>query len=141
ARAGSIVITPPIHNAARSEKPVSAPWRNPPASARYTQAPAFQVVIPSRNPLSESPVRMSEQTFSLLQAIRDRLRAATRRITLAELTFGLVLTVGILSAVWVASVAVEAGFWLEKTPRAVLFWTLALVAAGLFGYFLLLPAL
>lgn len=84
---------------------------------------------------------MSEQTLHLVASIRQRLQATTRRITLAELTFGLVLTTGVLAAVWLLSVAVEAGFWLDVTPRAVLFWTLALLAAGLFTYFLLLPAL
>ena len=84
---------------------------------------------------------MSEQTLSLLQSIRARLQATIRRITLAELTFGLVLTIGVLAAVWLVSAAVEAGFWLEKTPRAFVFWTMVVAAVALFGYFLLLPAL
>lgn len=84
---------------------------------------------------------MSEQTLHLLQTIQHRLRATIRRITLAELAYGLVLTVGICCGVWLLAVAIEAGFWLEQTPRTVLFWVLVLSSAGLIGYFLVLPAL
>ena len=84
---------------------------------------------------------MSEQTLQLVERLRQRLRAAMRRMTLAEALFGLVLTLGIVSAYWVLSVALEAGFWLGGSVRAALFWTGALIAAGLFVYFLLLPLL
>lgn len=82
---------------------------------------------------------MSEQTFQLVERLRQRLRAAMRRMTLAEALFGLVLTLGIVSAYWVLSVALEAGFWFGGSVRAALFWTGALMATGLFVYFLLLP--
>ncbi|WP_457651996.1 DUF4175 family protein [Rhodocaloribacter sp.] len=82
---------------------------------------------------------MSQQTFQLVERLRQRLRAAMRRMTLAEALFGLVLTLGVVSAYWVLSVALEAGFWLDGSVRAVLFWTGALMATGLFVYFLLLP--
>ncbi len=62
-----------------------------------------------------------------------------RRMTLAEALFGLVLMLGIVSAYWVLSVALEAGFWFGGSVRAALFWTGALMATGLFVYFLLLP--
>ena len=84
---------------------------------------------------------MSEQTAHLVQALRRRVRSTIRRIGLAELTFGLVLTLGILAALWLLSVAVEAGFWLDTEPRTVLFWGIVLVAAGLLIYFLLVPLL
>ena len=84
---------------------------------------------------------MSEQTLDLVQVIRQRLRAAIRRITLADLLFGLVLTLGTVAAVGLIAVAIEAGFWLDATPRAVIFWVFIAVAVGLTGYFLVLPLL
>ena len=84
---------------------------------------------------------MSEHTLQLVERLRQRLRAAMRRMTLAEALFGLVLTLGILSAYWVLSAALEAGLWLDGSVRAVLFWTGVLTATGLFVFFLLLPLL
>ncbi len=84
---------------------------------------------------------MSEQTLDLVQAIRERLRAAVRRITLADFLFGLVLTLGVVAALWLVSAAVEAGFWLGVTPRTVFFWGFLAVVAGLAGTFLVLPLL
>ncbi len=84
---------------------------------------------------------MSEHTLNLIEIIRKRLQAATRRITLADLLYGLILTLGIVSAIWLISVAVEAGFWLGTTPRSVVFWVFLIVTLGLFGYFLVMPLL
>ncbi|MFQ5572477.1 MAG: DUF4175 family protein, partial [Rhodothermales bacterium] len=84
---------------------------------------------------------MSEQTLHLVRIIRQRLQAAIRRITLADLLFGLAVTLGIISAIWLIATAVEAGFWLDATPRMVLFWVFLLVTVGLVGYFLALPLL
>ncbi|MFB3133170.1 MAG: hypothetical protein ACE10K_11665, partial [Rhodothermales bacterium] len=84
---------------------------------------------------------MSEQTLSLVQAIRQRLQTAIRRITLAELLYGFVLTLGIVSAIWLLSAAVEAGLWLGSTPRSIMFWMFLMVTLGLVGYFLVLPLL
>lgn len=84
---------------------------------------------------------MSEQTLSLVAAIRRRLRTTLQQIGAAELLFGLVLTVGIVSGLWFFLVAMEAGLWLETAARSVVFWTVAVVLIGLFVYFLLLPAL
>ena len=84
---------------------------------------------------------MSEQTLTLVQAIRQRLQAAIRRITLAELLYGVVLTLGIVSAIWLLSAAVEAGFWLGTTPRSVVFWVFLIVTLGVAVYFLVLPLL
>lgn len=84
---------------------------------------------------------MSEQTLNLIQSIRHRLHAISRRITLAEFLYGLVLTLGILSAIWLVSTAIEAGFWLGTTPRTVIFWVLLGICLTLVGYFLLLPLL
>ncbi|NBC15751.1 MAG: hypothetical protein GVY18_00370, partial [Bacteroidetes bacterium] len=84
---------------------------------------------------------MSEQTQHLVERLRQRLHATVRRITLADLAYGAVLTVGILIALWLVAAAVEAGFWLEVTPRSALFWTLLVVAVGLTGLFLVRPLL
>ncbi|ARA92449.1 hypothetical protein AWN76_004210 [Rhodothermaceae bacterium RA] len=84
---------------------------------------------------------MSEHTLSLLAAIRDRLRATIRRITLAELACGLLLTLGILAGVLCAAVAVEAGFWLDPTPRTVLYYAVLGLAGGLLVYFGVIPLL
>ncbi|MDX1545810.1 MAG: DUF4175 family protein, partial [Rhodothermales bacterium] len=84
---------------------------------------------------------MSEQTRSLVEVIRQRLHAVTRRITLAELLFGLVLTLGIVAALWLVLAAVEAGFWLGVGPRRLALAAFGVVALGLLGYFLVLPAL
>ncbi len=84
---------------------------------------------------------MSEHTLSLLAAIRDRLRATIRRITLAELACGLLLTLGILAGVLFVAVAVEAGFWLDPTPRTVLYYTVLGLAGGLLVYFGVIPLL
>lgn len=84
---------------------------------------------------------MSEQSLELLSRIRGRLNAAARRITLADVLFGLVLTVGVCCAVWVVSAGIEAGFWLDTLPRTVLFWSAAALSIGLLAYFLILPLL
>ena len=84
---------------------------------------------------------MSEQTAHLVQALRRRIRATIRRIGLADLTFGLLLTLGVLATLWLLSVAVEAGFWLGTEGRTALFWALVAVAAGLVVYFLVVPLL
>ena len=84
---------------------------------------------------------MSEQTLHLVQVIRHRLQAAIRRVTIADLLYGLVLTLGIISAYWLVSAAVEAGFWLGTTPRSVLFWVFLAGTLGLGAYFLVVPLL
>ncbi|MEX0747461.1 MAG: hypothetical protein WD275_05620, partial [Rhodothermales bacterium] len=84
---------------------------------------------------------MSEQSLELLTRIRLRLERTARRITLADLLFGLFLTLGVLSAAWALSVAVEAGFWLETIARTILFWSLLLLFLSLFATFLLRPLL
>ena len=64
-----------------------------------------------------------------------------RRITLAELAFGCVLTLGVLSALWVLIVSVEASFWLGTTARSVLSYGLLAAALGLVLRFLARPLL
>ncbi len=84
---------------------------------------------------------MSEQTRQLVDQLRQRLHGVLRRITLAEMAFGLILLLGAISAYWVVVVALEAGFWLDVTPRSILFWLGVLLLGALFVYFLLVPLL
>ncbi len=84
---------------------------------------------------------MSEQTADLVARLRERLRRTMRRITLADLAFGGCVTLGLAAAIWLVSVSVEAGLWLEPTPRTVLFGAVLAALLGLAGYFLARPAL
>jgi hypothetical protein len=84
---------------------------------------------------------MSEQTRHLVEALRQRLNATLRRITLAELAFGVLLMLGILAVLWGIAVAVEAGFWLEPGPRSVLSGLVLTAALGLAAWYLLRPLL
>ncbi len=84
---------------------------------------------------------MSEQTFDLVQNIRKRIQATIHRTNLADLTFGLILSAGLLAGIWLLSIAIEAGFWLGTTPRTVLFWALVVASGSVLVYFLLLPLL
>ena len=84
---------------------------------------------------------MSEQTARLVDRIRARLRATIRRITLADATYGFVLTLGVAAAIWLLSVAIEAGFWLGETGRSVLVGSIAAVVVGVALYFLGRPLL
>lgn len=84
---------------------------------------------------------MSEQSLQLLSRIRDRVAQAARRMTMADLLFGLAVTAGVGAAVWALSAAVEAGFWLQTGPRTALFWIVTAICAGLFGYFICIPVL
>ena len=84
---------------------------------------------------------MSDQTLELVRSIRQRLGATMRRITLAELAFGCVLILGILSTLWVLGVSVEASFWLGTTARSALSYGLLVAALGLALHFLARPLL
>jgi hypothetical protein len=84
---------------------------------------------------------MSEQSRELLERIRRRLHQAARRITLADLLFGSILTLGITSALWLLSTAVEAGFWLGTDARTLLFWAVAAAIVALSIYYLAVPLL
>ena len=81
---------------------------------------------------------MSERS---VQLIKRRLRAAARRMTLARLLHGLILTLGVVSAASLVFVAVEAGFWIGTMPRSVLFWTTVALLCGLGAVYLARPLL
>lgn len=60
---------------------------------------------------------MSEHALALLAEIRRRLRAARRRVLLAELAFGAAVTLGVLTALLGAAAFVEARWWLGGPAR------------------------
>ncbi|HUF08289.1 MAG TPA: hypothetical protein VMO47_03140, partial [Rhodothermales bacterium] len=84
---------------------------------------------------------MSEQSLQLLQRIRCRLADTARRMTLADLLFGVAVSLGVVSGLWIISVGIEAGFWLGTSTRTVIFWAEAVLFTGLFIYLILLPLL
>ncbi len=84
---------------------------------------------------------MSEQTARLVDRLRRRLRAAVRRVTLADLAYGAVVTLGAAAAGWLLSVLVEAGFWLASPARLAMAGVLFLFIAALTAYFVARPAL
>ena len=84
---------------------------------------------------------MSEQSLQLLQRLRRRLNYTARRITLADLLFGLAVSLGIVAGIWFIAVGLEAGLWMETTTRTILFWLQAALLVGLLLYFVVLPLL
>ena len=84
---------------------------------------------------------MSEQSLELLRRIRRRLAGTARRMTMADLYFGLAISLGVASTVWILSVAVEAGFWLDTSSRTLLFWVVLALLVTLFAFFVLRPLL
>ncbi|MCZ6758129.1 MAG: hypothetical protein O7C39_07585, partial [Bacteroidetes bacterium] len=82
---------------------------------------------------------MSDQTLKLVAAIRARLEATRRRITVLESVAGLLLTIGIGSGLWLILVSLEAGFWLPPTVRVVTLSILGLTISGMLMYFVVLP--
>ena len=63
---------------------------------------------------------MSEQTLTVLNAVRARLRATARRMTLARWLRGLVLSAGFLAGAVLLLVGLEAGLWTSTTARTIL---------------------
>jgi len=80
---------------------------------------------------------MSEHTAHLVARLRARLERTARRMTLARLLTGLLLSLALAAAGWGVATAVEALLWLGPTARALLFWGVVLsvggAAAVLFG--------
>jgi hypothetical protein len=82
---------------------------------------------------------MSEETTRLVGRLRRRLRRTVRRLTLGELAFGLVVTLGALAALWLVSAAVEAGLWMGPGLRAAVIGTVGVAALVLGGFFVARP--
>ena len=62
-----------------------------------------------------------------------------RRVTLADAAFGTAVVIGTLAALWLASVAVEAGLWLGTTPRTALAVVVGGATLGLCARYLARP--
>ena len=82
---------------------------------------------------------MSEQTARLVDRLRARLQHTMRRITWARVAFGSAVLVGTLAALWLAAAAVEAGLWLDTTPRTALAVVIAAATLGVVGAYLARP--
>ena len=82
---------------------------------------------------------MSEVTLQLLTTLRARLRAGVRRWVWADVLFGVLVTMGVLGALLLAFVALEAALWLGVGERTVLFAVLVLALLGLLGWYVALP--
>lgn len=84
---------------------------------------------------------MSQATLQLLSKLRERLRTALRRQTLAEVVFGLLVLVGVGAALLLLAAGAEALLWMGVGLRSVFFWGFIVGSAGLFGYFIVIPLL
>lgn len=84
---------------------------------------------------------MSDETLHLVERLRRRLHATIRRITLAQVLAGLVLSLGVVATIWLVAAAVEARLWMGTTPRTIIFWSALALALGLLGYFFFAPLL
>ncbi|MFO8098842.1 MAG: DUF4175 family protein [Salinibacter sp.] len=74
---------------------------------------------------------MSEQTARLVSRLRRRLRHTARRMTYAEMAFGLAVAVGSGTALWLLITLLEASFWFGTTARMALAAASATVALGI----------
>ena len=82
---------------------------------------------------------MSEETARLVARLRDRLQHTTRRLTLAELAFGVAVAVGAVAGVWLAATLLEASLWLGTAARTALAAAVGTVAVGVAGAVLARP--
>ncbi len=63
---------------------------------------------------------MSEQTARLVSRLRRRLQHTARRMTRADLAFGLVVALGSATGIWLLATLLEANLWLGTTARTAL---------------------
>lgn len=84
---------------------------------------------------------MSEHALQLVSALRGRLHAVIRRITRAEILFGVLVMLGTFAMLWLVAVAFEASFWLGTTTRSILFWICAALLLGVAVYYVIVPCL
>ena len=73
--------------------------------------------------------------------VRQRLRAARRRWTAAEVARGLLLVVAVAGVAFLVGVALEGVLWMGVGLRTLLFWALAALALGLAGALVAPPLL
>jgi len=79
---------------------------------------------------------MDEQTARTVTRIRARLRHTIRRLTLADLAFGGIVSGGGAASLWIVITLLEAGFWLGPTVRTALVGSTAITVLGIAGAFL-----
>lgn len=84
---------------------------------------------------------MSDQSVALLDALRDRLAAARRRLTGAEVLFGALVTLGALALLLGLGVWAEATLWLGSGLRWAFVAVFAALALGLGGMLVARPLL
>ncbi|MEM8485290.1 MAG: DUF4175 family protein [Bacteroidota bacterium] len=84
---------------------------------------------------------MSEHSLQLLQRIQARLQATARRRSFIDMTFGLVVLVGILAALWLLVTSIEAGFWMGVGARKIAFWLVIATAVGMLVWLVVRPLL
>ncbi len=84
---------------------------------------------------------MSEHSLQIIQVLLDRLNATAKRRSVIEMTFGIVLFVGVVAAVWLVATAIEAGLWLDRPARQIAFWLVLAVSLALAGWYVIRPLL
>ena len=84
---------------------------------------------------------MSDESRALLAHLKDRLQRTARRMTVAHLAYGLLLTTGLCCALLLLMVGVEALFWVAVPWRSLLFWVLMLTGCALIATLLARPLL
>ena len=84
---------------------------------------------------------MSEETRHLLAHLQTRLRAAAGRITVARLAHRALLTGGLLAALLLVLIGIEALFWIPVTWRSLCFWLLITAAVVLTAVLVARPLL
>jgi hypothetical protein len=75
---------------------------------------------------------MKESTQSAYQEIKSRLQTARKRENLAKLLKGALLWVGVVIGAFVLVLLAEGALYFDPPWRAILFWFLLILAAGLF---------
>ena len=82
---------------------------------------------------------MSEQTARLVSRLRRRLQHTARRMTRAELAFGLVVALGSAAGIWLVATLLEASLWLGTTARTALAAAVCVVGLGVTAALLARP--
>ena len=98
---------------------------------RFTRPSLFS--HPLRVPFVSDP--------TLVAALRRRIRAARRRLTLASATRGALVTAAAVGGAFLVALSVEAGVWMGVELRTAVFWLLTLSLAGLLAGLVVVPLL
>lgn len=70
---------------------------------------------------------MSESSSQKVQDIQNRVRRTARRIVIAEVVYGLLITVGVVAGLWIALSIAESILWMSADVRAIVVGVVALV--------------